>query len=320
MKNQWEGGSSGRVAAIDLGTNTFLLLIAEMDRGKVRPLLEKETVVRLGKGLQKEGLISENSMRRGWQTLSEYLVLCKEWRVQRVFAVGTSALREAKNATDFLQRIQEKLDLTVEVISGEEEACLSYTAVARDLDNSETSIMVIDVGGGSTELIRGRGDRILERVSLPMGLVHFTERFLTSNPVRPEEYHAMEREIQVQLDRIPQSPDPVTLVSVGGTGTTLASVAQGLSEFDAERIHHFVLKGDALRRQLTLFLSKTIEQRKAIPGLPPARADVILAGAAILCRTMERLRCPSVLISSHGVRYGLLYQKLTAPVHGARGL
>jgi len=305
---------------MDLGTNTFLLLIAEMDGGKVRPLLERETVVRLGKGLQKEGLISEASMWRGWETLSEYLALCREWGVQRVFAVGTSALREAKNTVDFLQTIQEKLDLTVEVISGEEEAYLSYTAVARDLDNNETSIMVIDVGGGSTELIRGRGDRILEWVSLPLGLVRFTERFLISNPVRPEEYHAMEREIRGQLDRLPPSLDPVTLVSVGGTGTTLASVAQGLNEFDVERIHHFVLRGDALHRQLTLFLSKTIEQRKAIPGLPPARADVILAGAAILYRTMERLRSPSVLISSHGVRYGLLYQKLTPPVHDARGL
>ena len=305
---------------MDLGTNTFLLLIAEMDGGKVRPLLERETVVRLGKGLQKEGLISEASMWRGWETLSEYLALCREWGVQRVFAVGTSALREAKNTVDFLQTIQEKLDLRVEVISGEEEACLSYTAVARDLDNNETSVMVIDVGGGSTELIRGRGDRILEWVSLPLGLVRFTERFLISNPVRPEEYHAMEREIRGQLDRLPPSLDPVTLVSVGGTGTTLASVAQGLNEFDVERIHHFVLRGDALHRQLTLFLSKTIEQRKAIPGLPPARADVILAGAAILYRTMERLRSPSVLISSHGVRYGLLYQKLTPPVHDARGL
>ena len=304
---------------MDLGTNTFLLLIAEMDGGKVRPLLERETVVRLGKGLQKEGLISEASMWRGWETLSEYLALCREWGVQRVFAVGTSALREAKNAVDFLQTIQEKLDLTVEVISGEEEACLSYTAVARDLDNNETSVMVIDVGGGSTELIRGRGDRILEWVSLPLGLVRFTERFLISNPVRPEEYHAMEREIRGQLDRLPPSLDPVTLVSVGGTGTTLASVAQGLNEFDVERIHHFVLRGDALHRQLTLFLSKTIEQRKAIPGLPPARADVILAGAAILYRTMERLRSPSVLISSHGVRYDLLYQKLTPPVHDASG-
>ncbi len=320
MESQREGGSSGRVAAIDLGTNTFLLLIAEMDRGKVRPLLERETVVRLGKGLQKEGLISEASMRRGRETLSEYLALCREWQVQRVFAVGTSALREAKNSADFLQTIQEKLDLTVEVISGEEEAYLSYTAVAQDLDNNETSIMVIDVGGGSTELIRGRGDRILEWVSLPLGLVRFTERFLISNPVRPEEYHAMEREIRGQLDRLPPSPDPVTLVSVGGTGTTLASVAQGLNKFDVERIHHFVLRGDALHHQLTLFLSKTIEQRKAIPGLPPARADVILAGAAILYRSMERLRCPSVLISSHGVRYGLLYQKLTPPVHDARGL
>ena len=304
---------------MDLGTNTFLLLIAEMDGGKVRPLLERETVVRLGKGLQKEGLISEASMWRGWETLSEYLALCREWGVQRVFAVGTSALREAKNAVDFLQTIQEKLDVTVEVISGEEEAYLSYTAVARDLDNNETSVMVIDVGGGSTELIRGRGDRILEWVSLPLGLVRFTERFLISNPVRPEEYHAMEREIRGQLDRLPPSLDPVTLVSVGGTGTTLASVAQGLNEFDVERIHHFVLRGDALHRQLTLFLSKTIEQRKTIPGLPPARADVILAGAAILYRTMERLRSPSVLISSHGVRYGLLYQKLTPPVHDASG-
>jgi exopolyphosphatase/guanosine-5'-triphosphate,3'-diphosphate pyrophosphatase len=169
---------------------------------------------------------------------------------------------------------------------------------------------VIDVGGGSTEFILGRGDRITQWVSLPLGSVRFTEQFLLSDPVHEEEWEKMERQIQKLLVRIPHPKEPFLMVAVGGTATTLASVEQGLAEFILEKIHHFLLKKEALGRQLFLFRSKTIDERKKIPGLPAARADVILAGGAILYWAMEKLECPSVLISCHGVRYGLLYKKL----------
>ncbi len=300
-----------RVASIDIGTNTILLLIAEVDEGRIRPLLEIETVVRLGERVHENGILLKEAMRRGLQTLSQYLERCRVMEVQEIFAVGTSALREAKNSKDFLKLAEEKLDLSIEVISGEEEAQLSFLAVAKDLQEREKSIFVVDVGGGSTEFILGRGDQISRWISLPLGSVRFTEKFLHSDPVQQEEWNRMEKKIRDLLVDIPYSREQLTMVAVGGTATTLASVEQGLEDFIAERIHHFVLEKEALKNQLLLYRTKTIEERKKISGLPMARADVILAGAAILYLTMEEVKCPSVLISCHGVRYGLIYKMLT---------
>jgi len=300
-----------RVASIDIGTNTILLLIAEAGQGEINPLFEMETVVRLGEGVHKNGILSKEAMERGLRTLSEYLERCQAMKVQDVFAAGTSALREAKNSKVFLKLAKEKLDLSIEVISGEEEAQLSFFAVAKDLQEREKSILVVDVGGGSTEFILGRGDQINQWISLPLGSVRFTEEFLHSDPVQQEEWNRMERQIRDSLVDIPYSREQLTMVAVGGTATTLASVEQGLEDFIAEKIHHFVLEKEALRNQLSLFRSKTFDERKKIPGLPMARADVILAGAAILYLAMEKVRCPSVLISCHGVRYGLVYKGVT---------
>jgi exopolyphosphatase/guanosine-5'-triphosphate,3'-diphosphate pyrophosphatase len=302
--------SPERVASIDIGTNTILLLIAEVGEDKLRILFEAETLVRLGEGLQKNRNLSQEAMKRGLQTLAQYMKRCKEMEVQQVFAVGTSALREAKNSRDFLEIIEGKLNLSIQVISAEEEARLSYLAVARDLKESERPIVVVDVGGGSTEFILGKGDRIIEWVSLSLGIVRFTERFLHSDPIKEEEWEEMVKEIRKLLFRIPHPKEPFTLVSIGGTGTTLASVEQSLDEFIPEKIHHFVLTKEALGKQLLLYRLKTDEERRNIKGLPASRADVILTGGAILHEAMEELRCPSVLISCHGVRYGLIYKKI----------
>ena len=303
--------SPEKVASIDIGTNTILLLIAEVEEGALKPLLEKETIVRLGEGVQKNGILLEEAMERGSQTLDQYLKECQKMGVQRIFAAGTSALREARNSDHFLERVEEKLNLSIEIITGEEEAQLSFLAVTKDLKEPRKPILVIDVGGGSTEFILGRGDRITQWVSLPLGSVRFTEQFLLFDPVHEEEWENMERQIQELLVRIPHPKGPFFMVAVGGTATTLASVELGLQDFVYEKIHHFVLGRKALKSQLDLYRSKTIEERRKIPGLFPARADVILAGGAILYWAMEKLECPSVLISCHGVRYGLLYKKIS---------
>jgi exopolyphosphatase/guanosine-5'-triphosphate,3'-diphosphate pyrophosphatase len=304
-----------RVASIDIGTNTILLLIAKVEEGKVNPLFEIETVARLGEGVQKNGILLKEAMDRSLQTLAQYLKWCQELEVQKVFTAGTSALREAKNSEDFLNLVKEKLDLPIEVISGEEEAQLSFLAVAKDLGELKEPILVVDVGGGSTEFILGKGDQISQWISLPLGSVRFTEEFLRSDPVQEEEWEKMERKIQEYLVTIPHSQEPISMVAVGGTATTLASVEQGLEDFIAEKIHHFVLGKEALKNQLLLYRSKTIDERRKISGLPIARADVILAGGAILYLAMEELKCPSVLISCHGVRYGLLYKKLNLSLY-----
>jgi len=303
--------SGERVASIDIGTNTILLLIAQVKEGRVIPLLEKETIVRLGEGVQKNTIILDAAMERGLETLEHYLKDCQAMEAARIFAAGTSVLREARNAGDFLKKAKEKLNLSIEIISGEEEAQLSYLAVSRDLGDQEKTILVVDVGGGSTEFILGKGDRISYWNSLPMGSVRFTEQFLHSDPVRRDEWEEMKTETTKSLMDIPPFPQPSLMTAVGGTATTLASVEQGLDQFVYEKIHHFVLKKEALKSQLDLYRSKPIEERKKIPGLFPARADVILAGGTLLYLAMEKFGYPSVLISCHGVRYGLIYKKIS---------
>jgi exopolyphosphatase/guanosine-5'-triphosphate,3'-diphosphate pyrophosphatase len=298
------------VASIDIGTNTILLLIAKVEGGRIHPLFERETVARLGEGVQKNGILLKEAMDRGFQTLSQYSKWCREMEVQEIFAAGTSALREAKNSEEFLKLIKEKLDLSIDVIAGEEEAQLSFLAVARDLQEEENPILVVDVGGGSTEFILGKGNQINQWISLPLGSVRFKEQFLNSDPVQEKESEMMEKRIRELLVNIPRSKEPLSMIAVGGTATALASVEQGLEEFIPEKIHHFVLEKEALKNQLLLYQSKTIEERKKIPGLSAARADVILAGGMILYLAMEEFDCRSVLISCHGVRYGLLYKKL----------
>jgi len=299
-----------RVASIDIGTNTILLLIAGLEGSKLDPLFEMETIVRLGEGVHKSRVLSQPAMKRGLQTLSQYMDHCRAMEVDMVFAVGTSALREAENAQDFIRRVKERLGLSIDIVSGEEEALFSFLAVVRDMGKGEKPILVVDVGGGSTEFIVGQDERIHEWVSLPLGAVRFTEQFLLSDPVRGEEWERMEEAIREKLLQIPCIREPVTMVAVGGTATTLASVDQGLKEFAVEKIHRFQLTREALRNQLLLYRSKTLEERKKIPGLSPARADVILAGGAILYLAMEELKCPSVVVSCHGVRYKVLYKRL----------
>jgi exopolyphosphatase/guanosine-5'-triphosphate,3'-diphosphate pyrophosphatase len=299
-----------KVASIDIGTNTILLLIARVEEGRIHPLYDMETIARLGEGVQKNGTLLEEAMDRSFHILSQYLKRCRETEVQEIFAAGTSALREAKNSGEFLKLIKEKLDLSIEVISGEEEAQLSFLAVANDLQEKERPILVVDVGGGSTEFILGKGNHIKQWTSLPLGSVRFTEEFLRSDPVHEEEWERMVYRIRELLVGIPHLKEPLSMVAVGGTATTLASVEQGLAEFIPEKIHHFVLQKEALKNQLVLYRSKTVEERKKIPGLPAARADVVLAGGTILYLAMEELECPSALVSCHGVRYGLLYKKL----------
>ena len=305
-----------RFASIDIGTNTILLLIAETVQGKLNPLFEMETVVRLGEGLKKNGVVLPAAMQRGYETLKQYLGYCRAWDVRNIFAVGTSVLRDAGNSGEFCRMVQEGLHLNVDVISGEEEASLSYLAVVRDVRETAKPILVVDVGGGSTEFILGEGERVLEWVSLPLGLVGLTEQFLISDPVREEEWDRMADVIRASLSEIPHPSESFSMISVGGTGTTLVSVQLCLKEFISERTHHVILSKEAIQNQLSLYRSKTLEGRKSIPGLPWDRADVILSGGTILYLAMEELRCPSVRISTHGVRYGLLYKRLAGKSAG----
>jgi exopolyphosphatase/guanosine-5'-triphosphate,3'-diphosphate pyrophosphatase len=282
------------------------MLVADTDKdGRIIPLEDLERTTRLGRGLSETGSIHPESLKKSLEVIDNYLTMCRHMEVDRVFMVGTSALREAKNAEVLLQYVQRHFGLTIQIISGEEEARLSYLTVEKEMGRG-SPLLVLDIGGGSTEIIMGCAGRISELTSLNIGAVHLTERFLRTDPVTEEEFQQMVECIRRGLDAVAIKP-PESVVGLGGTITTLASVRMGKARFDMSLLHGSSLSRREVRRQILLYKGTTHQQRLQIPGLPRDRADVILAGAAILQVAMNLLGCEHLIVSCHGLRYGLLY-------------
>lgn len=307
--------NSQRFAFIDIGTNTILCLIAELNNdGSFAVLDDLAEVARLGQGLQRTGSIGLAGEERSREILQRYLERCRSLEVQEIRAVGTSALRDAQNSAEVRARFKEQLGLDVRVISGDEEARYSFLAVQKGLSLNRRELLVIDVGGGSTELIRGNQAGMSQALSMDIGSVRLTEKFLHSDPVRKEEYEKMMAGIETELASLPQQwlKDSFILTPVGiaGTFTTLAAVEKKLVRYAHSEVHGSGLTLSEVQRQRALFESKTIAERKAIPGLEPTRADVIFAGACLIEKLMTLFHSERVIVSDHGVRYGLLQECL----------
>ncbi len=299
-----------RHAAIDIGTNTILLLIAEQTpEGLLQTIMDLETTTRLGEGLVGTREINPHAMQRSIDVIDSYLSLCRDMGVTRVVAVGTSTLREARNRSEFLRRVKRRCGVEIEIVPGQEEARLSYVAVANDKKWSSGPLVVIDIGGGSTEWIYGDVLGRTRVFSLNIGSVTLTEQFLTSDPIEEGEYQAMISHVRKLLMDIPPLKGNPPLVGIGGTITALFSVKKGLREFNPSRIHHGLLKLRDIEGQIELFKALPLKERKAISGLPPERADVIIAGATILLHSLLRLGSSRTWVSCHGLRYGILFER-----------
>jgi exopolyphosphatase/guanosine-5'-triphosphate,3'-diphosphate pyrophosphatase len=290
-------------------------LIAELKSdGSFDVLDDLATITRLGQGVERTGAIGPEGERRSHNTLRRYLERCQSLKVQEVQAVGTSALRDARNSAEVRARFKEQLGLDVRVISGDEEARYSFLAVQKGLPLNQRELLVIDVGGGSTEFIRGNQAGVSQAISIDIGSVRLTEKFLPSDPVRQEEYGKMMVGIETELASLPQQwlkdSSILTLVGIAGTFTTLSAVEKKLVCYAHGEVHGSPLTLSEVRRQVALFESQTIAERKAIPGLEPNRADVIFAGACLIERIMTLFHSERVIVSDHGVRYGLLHEYL----------
>jgi exopolyphosphatase/guanosine-5'-triphosphate,3'-diphosphate pyrophosphatase len=300
-----------RLAAIDIGTNTLLLLVAELGEGPVRALRDEIRFGRLGQGVDGRGRLSVEAIERSLDFLREYRAIVDEAQVAAVAAVGTQALREAANADAFLGPAREILGVPVEVIDGEREAALVYRSVVHAFPGlAAGDLVVADVGGGSTEVIAGRGGAVRSLVSLPIGSVRLTERHLHGDPPTPDQTRALLAAIDGHLARL----DPAlagsapALVGTAGTATTLAAVEQKLRAYDADRVQGFRLTRAAVERQLARYLELTVAEKRRLPGLEPQRADVITAGAAIYARLAVHLDAPTLVTSDRGVRWGALLE------------
>lgn len=306
--------SGTRFAFIDIGTNTILCLIAELKKdGTFEVLDDLAEITRLGQGVDQTSRISSEGEQRSGEALQRYLERRKHLGVEEIVAVGTSALRDAENRGEVRARFREKLGLEVRILSGEEEAAYSYLAVQKGLSLAG-ELLVIDVGGGSTEFIRGNEKGVADAVSVDVGSVRLTERFLHSDPVRAQECEQMVTIIDQRLaplrERWLKEAPALTFVGIAGTFTTLAAVEKGLTRYSHGEVHGSCLTLNEVERQVRLFQQLTIADRRKIPGLEPKRADVILAGATLIERIMKLFQAGQVVVSDQGVRYGLLHERL----------
>ncbi len=299
-----------RVGAIDIGTNTVLLLVAEESASANRParaVLERATITRLGAGVDRTRLLSPEGVARTVACLGEYRKLLEENRVTDTRVVCTSAARDARNGEGFLDAAERTLGVRPRIIDGDEEAALTFDGALADLTVQGT-VTVFDVGGGSTEIIHGEvggeAPRIDACVSLDVGSVRLTERHVSNDPPAPAELERVRADVRSALSVVPRNAT-TSLVGVAGTVTTLAAVDQRLPTYVPELVHGSILTRDVVEHLIERLAAVPLQVRREITGLEPARADVIVAGAAIVLEVLEWARADRLRVSDRGVRWGL---------------
>ena len=293
-----------RVAALDLGTNTFLLLVAEVENGHVVKVLhDQATVVRLGKGIHQLRQFHPDAMKRAEECFKAYAEVIQRYQVKAVKACATSAARDATNSKDLLAMGQ-RHGIPIEIISGVKEAELTFAGTLAPTDQGK--VMLMDVGGGSTEFILGDRGQLKERMSLDIGSVRLTEMFFTKHPIPKSEREALQAFIDTAIKKLPSSfhASLDTAIAVAGTATTLATLDQGLA-FESSRVDGHCLTTIGLEQWVSRLSDMSVEQRCALAGMEPQRADVLVAGAAIFARAAHLLGLKQMRVSIRGLRYGL---------------
>lgn len=303
------------IAGIDCGTNTVKLLIAERTESGLRELVREVRVVRLGQDLDRTGVLAEEALQRAFATVEEYAVLIREHDVERVRFVATSATRDAANARVFVDGVRQRLGVEPDVVTGAEEAALAFGGVARNLRREPTPpVMVIDIGGGSTELIEGHRTPVPVTTppaaahSMDIGAVRLTERHLRSDPPTPAELDACVRDIEEHLDACPVDPAGAgTVVGVAGTVIQLAAGILGLTAYDREVVDQAELAADDVHAMVERLAGMRVEERRALPWMHPGRADVVVAGGVILGRILRRTRVESLIVSESDILDGITW-------------
>ncbi|MHB8383574.1 MAG: Ppx/GppA phosphatase family protein [Candidatus Binataceae bacterium] len=300
-----------KLGAFDVGTNTVLMLAAEIDGSKPpRLLLECSRITRLGRGVDKNGRLDHESAALTLAAIEEFAARGRALGVKRFVAAGTASLRDAADGREFIARVRERTGVELETITGIEEARLSHLAVARGLAiDPALAILIVDIGGGSTELIRAEPGNPLEMVSLQIGSVRMSERYIRSDPPSVEDVRDLTDAIDAAIDAPRWNFRPAAMVGIAGTVTTICAVARAMKEYDATIVHGHVLPRAEVERVAELFRSRPLVERKQLPGLLEGRADVIYAGTMILLRLMDRFGASAVIVSDQGVRWGLVWRE-----------
>lgn len=300
------------LATIDIGTNTTLLLVARVSPDRTLHLVEERAeITRLGRGIGAGGALGAEGIARTLAALQEFTTVARRHQA-KIAAIGTEALRRAPNSAAFLEPAAEIIGKPIEVIDGAREAALTFEAVADAFPAALAgALTVVDIGGGSTEIVIAVGGDVTFNVSLPLGSVRLTERFIHHDPPRLEELAALTAAVDAALVAVPfraAGVPPATLVGVAGTVTSLAAMAEALVSYDPARVHGYRLSQAALADQIARLRVGTQAARERIIGLDPRRADVILAGALILQRIAAAAGAGEVQVSDRGIRWGLMHE------------
>jgi exopolyphosphatase / guanosine-5'-triphosphate,3'-diphosphate pyrophosphatase len=295
-----------RVAAIDCGTNSVRLLIADISGTELSDVERLMEIVRLGEGVDKTGRLAPEALERTFTAMRGYAKLIKDHAAARVRVVATSATRDAANREDFVNGVRDIFGVEPEVITGSEEAHLSFIGATTGLTGVPAPVLVVDIGGGSTEFVLGSAD-VESSISVDIGCVRLTERHLSSG-ASPEAVAAAVADIEAALDRV-AAEVPVSragaLIGLAGSVTTVAGIALDLPAYDPERIHGSRIPAERVHQVSQRLLAMTHDERAAIPVMHPGRVDVIGAGSLILDRIVNRFGFHEVIVSEHDILDGL---------------
>lgn len=298
-----------RVAGIDCGTNSIRLLVADIDEGRVRDVDRELRIVRLGQDVDRTGRLAPAAIERTRAALAEYVGIIEDRGATKVRMVATSATRDAANREDFHAMVRATLGQDAEVISGEQEAALSFTgAIGALRGENRPPYLVVDIGGGSTEFIIGAADGPTAAHSVDIGCVRMTERHLRADPPTPEQIAAARGDIRAAIDRVGSRvpvQDARTLIGVAGTVTTVAGIAMDLPAYQPDRIHGSILSAARVHEVTERLLAMPREQRAALPVMHPGRVDVIAGGSLVLQTIVTELRMPQVVVSEHDILDGI---------------
>ncbi|MFF3058411.1 exopolyphosphatase [Streptomyces sp. NPDC057909] len=306
-----------RVAAIDCGTNSIRLLVADADpaTGELTELDRRMEIVRLGQGVDRTGRLAPDALERTFAACRRYADVIKAHGAEKLRFVATSASRDAENRDEFVRGVLDILGVEPEVISGDQEAEFSFEGATKELagrDHLAKPYLVVDIGGGSTEFVVG-DDRVLAARSVDIGCVRMTERHLVrdgvvTDPPTPGQITAMRADIDAALDLAEESvplTEAATLVGLAGTVTTVAAIALGLQEYDSEAIHHSRISFEQVQEITGRLVTSTHAERAAIPAMHPGRVDVITSGALVLLAVMKRTGAREVVVSEHDILDGI---------------
>lgn len=301
-----------RYAVIDVGTNSVKFNISERrPDGTWQTLVDRAEITRLGEGLEKTNQISPEAMERTVSAIAAMVTQAHEANVTAIAAVGTMGMRTAENSQAFIDAVEQRCGVRIEVIPGTEEGRLAYLAVKAGIGLGEGSLAIFDTGGGSTQFTFGRGSSVEEQFSLNIGAVRFTEKYGLSGAISPEQLKAALDAISSEFTRIEGRPSPDGLVGMGGAITNIAAVKHQMAKYDPDVIQGSIIERSEVERQIEMYRSKSLEERRSIVGLQPKRADVILAGACIVKTVMDKLGKDKLSVSDRGLRHGLLIDRFS---------